>query len=111
MSRYNSRRKGTNRNEKWEKTFEDRGVKEIQQYTTPRLKKVTEKQLQRVVTKDYIWKQGDRMWRLASREFGDPRLWWVIARMNNKPTDALFETGQIIKIPTDVTIALEVFGV
>ena len=48
MSRYNSRRKGTNRNEKWEKTFEDRGVKEIQQYTTPRLKKVTEKQLQSV---------------------------------------------------------------
>ena len=34
MSRYNSRRIATNRNEQWEKTLEDRGVKEVKQYTT-----------------------------------------------------------------------------
>jgi hypothetical protein len=38
MSRYENRTKGINRNEQWEKTLEDRGVKEIEQYTTPRLK-------------------------------------------------------------------------
>ncbi len=90
MSRYDSRNKGVNRNEQWEKALEDRGVEEIEQYTTPRFKKLTEEDLQRVRTKDYLWKSGDRLWRLASREFGDPRLWWVIAKLNNKPTDALF---------------------
>jgi len=111
MSRYNSRRKATNRNEKWEKTFEDRGVKEIEQYATPRLKKVTEKQLLRIITIEYIWKQGDRFWRIAAREFGDPKLWWLIARLNNKPSESLLETGEIIKIPINVAIALEVLGV
>lgn len=110
MSRYNSRSKGINRNEQWEKTLEQRGVKEIEQYTTPRFKKLTEEDLQRVRTKDYLWKTGDRLWRLASIEFGDPSLWWVIAKLNNKPTDALFTAGDIVKIPLNIGIALEVLG-
>lgn len=110
MSRYNSRRKATNRSEQWEKTFEDRGVKEIVQYATPRFKNPTEKELARIRTKDYLWKTGDMFWRLAAREFGDARLWWVIATLNNKPTEALLEAGDIVKIPLEVSIALEVLG-
>lgn len=110
MSRYNSRRKAVNKNEQWEKTFEDRGVKEIKQYTTPRLKNPTEKELSRIRTKDYLWKTGDMFWRLAARELGDSRLWWVIARLNNKPTEALVEAGEVIKIPLDIGTALEVLS-
>ena len=108
MSRYNSRRIATNRNEQWEKTLEDRGVKEIKQSTTPRFKNPTEEELARIRTKDYMWKTGDMFWRLASAEFGDARLWWVIAKLNNKPTEALMEAGDTLKIPLDIGIALEV---
>ena len=110
MSRYNSRRKAINKNEQWEKTLEDRGVKEIKQYSTPRFKNPTEEQLNRIRTKDYMWNTGDMFWRLASKEFGDSRLWWVIARLNNKPTEASLEAGDIIKIPLEIAIALEVLG-
>jgi len=108
MSRYNSRTRGINKNEQWEKILEERGVKEIEQYTTPRLKNPTEEQLSRIQTRDYIWKSGDRLWRLSARELGDPRLWWVLAKLNNKPTEALFEAGDIVKIPLNIGIALEV---
>ena len=110
MSRYNKRTKGVNRNEQWEKTLEDRGVKEIEQYTTPRFKKLTEDDLARVRTRDYVWKSGDRLWRIAARELGDAKLWWLIAKLNNKPTDALFNAGDIVKIPLNLGIALEVLG-
>lgn len=110
MSRYNSRRRATNRNEKWEKTFEDRGVKEVIQYTTPRLKNPTEEELKRIRTKDYLWKTGDMFWRIAQREFGDQKLWWVIARLNNKPTEALVSAGDVLRIPIDISIALEVLS-
>lgn len=110
MSRYNSRRKAVNKNEMWKKTLEDRGLTEVEQYVTPRLKNPTEEELKRIQTKDYVWKSGDRLWRLASIEFGDPSLWWVIAKLNNKPTDTLFNAGDIVKIPLNLTIALEVLG-
>lgn len=110
MSRYNNRRIATNKNEMWEKILEDRGMKQLEQYATPRFKKLTEEELSRVATKDYIWKSGDRLWRLASLEFSDPSLWWVIAKLNNKPTEALYKAGDIVKIPLDISIALEVLG-
>tara|TARA_R110002153_G_scaffold39335_3_gene113380 strand:+ start:3398 stop:3730 length:333 start_codon:yes stop_codon:yes gene_type:complete len=110
MSRYNSRRKAINKNEKWEKTLEERGVKQIEQYVTPRFKNPTEKQLARIITKEYMWKTNDRYWRIAARELGDASLWWVIAKLNNKPTEAMLDAGDIIKIPLDIGIALEVLG-
>jgi len=110
MSRYNGRRKAINKSEQWEKTLEDRGLKEVEQYVTPRFKNLTEEQIARVRTKDYIWKSGDKLWRLAAKEFGDPTLWWVIAKLNNKPTEVLYEIGDIVKIPLNISVALEVLG-
>ena len=39
---------------------------------------------------------------------GDQRLWWVIAKLNNKPTEAHCTEGDKIKIPTNVAVALGV---
>jgi nucleoid-associated protein YgaU len=110
MSRYNSRRKAINNSEEWENTLDERGVKKIEQFVTPRFANPTEDELRRIKTKDYTWKQGDRFWRIAALEFGDARLWWLIARVNNKPSEHLLENGDIIKIPTNYTVALEVLG-
>jgi nucleoid-associated protein YgaU len=110
MSRYNSRRKGINDSEMYENIFDDRGVQEIQQYVTPRLKFPTEQELLSIRYVNYTWKQGDKFWRLASAQYGNPSLWWVIAQFNRKPTEAHLNSGDVIKIPLDLGIILGAMG-
>ena len=110
MSRMKSRRIAKNRNEMYESTFEERGVKEIRQYTTPRFRNPSKEDLDRIPTITYYWSNGDRLWHLASKYLGDQTLWWIIARLNNKPTEAHFEEGDEVKIPTNTAVALEVLS-
>ena len=99
MSRYNKRVKATNRNDLYENTFTKRGVVEVVQYSTPTLRDLTEEDKLRIPYVEYTWRAGDRYWNLASRFFGDPRQWWVIAEFNNKPTEGHIKKGDIIRIP------------
>ena len=108
MSRYDSRVKATNNHEMYEKLFEKRDVKQILQYTTPILQYPNDETLDRVQTVDHVWSQGDRFWRLASKQYGDPSLWWVIAQFNKKPTEGHLAPGDTIKIPLDLGVILGV---
>ena len=45
-----------------------------------------------------ITQEGDRLDNLASEYYGDPNLWWFIARVNNLKTMNL-EGGLQIRIP------------
>ena len=110
MSRLNSRRRAKNRNEMYEKIFEDRGVKEIEQFVTPVLSNPSKEDIDRIPTIEYCWSYGDRYWYLASKYMGDPSLWWVIAKLNNKPAEFELQEGDKIKIPTNIAVALEVLG-
>ena len=110
MSRLNSRRRAKNRNEMYEKIFEDRGVKEIEQFVTPVLSNPSKEDIDRIPTIEYCWSYGDRYWYLASKYMGDPSLWWIIAKLNNKPAEFELQEGDKIKIPTNVAVALEVLG-
>ena len=108
MSRYNSRRKASNNSEMYENILEDRGVVEIIQYTTPTLKCPSEEEVLGIPTIDYVWSQGDKYWRLASKYYGNPKLWWVIAQFNKKPTESHLNPGDTLKIPTDLGMTLGV---
>lgn len=110
MSRLNSRRVAKNRNEMYEKTFEERGVKEVEQFATPVFKNPSQEEIDRIPTIEHTWSNGDRFWFLASKHMGDQALWWVIAKLNNKPTEAHCTEGDKIKIPTNVAVALEVLA-
>ena len=110
MSRLNSRRVAKNRNEMYEKILEDRGVKEIEQFATPVMRNPSQEEIDRIPTIEYYWSNGDRFWYLAAKYMGDQSLWWVIAKLNNKPTEAHLNEGDEIKIPTNVAVALEVLG-
>lgn len=110
MSRLKSRRIAKNRNEMYENTFEDRGVKEIEQFATPVFSNPPREELDRIPTITHYWSNGDRFWFLASKYMGDQSLWWVIAKLNNKPTEAHCSEGDEIKIPTNVAVALEVLA-
>lgn len=108
MSRYNGRTKGVNTNEMYEEILDDRGVKQIVQYSTPKFKNPSEQDLNRVRSINHTWKSGDKFWRLASRSYGDPHLWWIIARFNQKPTEGHLNPGDVIKIPIDLAVVLGV---
>ena len=108
MSRYNDRRRGVNTSEMYEELLEERGVKQIVQYSTPKFKNPSESELSRVRSVEYVWKTGDKFWRLAARNYGDPNLWWVIARFNKTPTEGHVNPGDIIKIPIELAVVLGV---
>lgn len=48
----------------------------------------------------YQWRTGDRPDLLAFRNYGDERLWWLIAKVNPEITNWLDVTvGTVIRIP------------
>ena len=110
MSRYRNRKVAVNSKEEYSTSeiFENRGVKKIKQYRTPEFKRFTREEYNSVRFDRHYWTSGDRYWKLANKYYGDPTLWWVIARWNFAPTESHVEEGQEIRIPTDLPRALEV---
>ncbi len=108
MSRNNRRTKIINDTEEYEsdEIFENRGVKKITQYNTPRYQRLTRKQYNSIKYHKHYWVAGDRFWKLAARYYGDPTKWWVIATFNFTPTEAHLEEGQEIRIPSNLTRVL-----
>lgn len=50
-------------------------------------------------TKTYTIKQGDSLWAIAAREYGDPASWRPIAEKNRIENPRLLEIGREITIP------------
>lgn len=110
MSRYNSRIKGINKNEMYEEILDNRGIKKVKQYTTPKFKNPSQEELDRIRSIEKIWVTGDKFWRIAAQQYGDPNLWWVIARFNKKPTEGHMNPGDAIRIPIDLSVVLGVLA-
>ena len=108
MSRYEFKPKAINDNDMYDKVFEKRGVREITQYRTPKVNHVDQKILDSIETTEYVWRYGDRYSALASRFYGDPKLWWVIASFNRKPTESHVTIGETILIPLSLADAMQV---
>jgi len=49
----------------------------------------------------FIAQQGDRCDNLANRFYGDPTLWWFIARVNNLTTNNI-PAGTSLRIPATI---------
>jgi len=111
MSRYNSKIPFTNDNEFYKTFFEQREVKSIKQFSTPKLKNITQDQISSLSTISHIWSTGDRYSKLAYDHYGDSRLWWVIAWFNKKPTESHLEYGDLIYIPHPLERILDYMGV
>ena len=50
-------------------------------------------------TKLYIIKQGDSLWEIANKEYGNPMLWRYIAEKNNIDNPRIIEAGRGLIIP------------
>ena len=58
-----------------------------------------------------VWKDGDRLFKLSQEYYGSIEYWWVIAFINQKPTDSHFQVGDIIMIPSPLEEVLKYIGV
>ena len=108
MSRYKKRAKAVNDNEMYDKLFEKRGIRKIIQYRSPTAINIPQEVLDSIDTYEYTWSYGDFFWRLAAQYYGDPKLWWVIASFNRKPTEGHVKLGEVIYIPKNLADALGV---
>ena len=98
-SRYDDRRIFTNTDDIYFHILEERGLERIVQYDTAIFKKLKKSDIKRISTTQRIWTTGDRLFKMASEYYGDPRYWWIIARWNGRPTESHFKPGDIVSIP------------
>jgi len=98
-SRYNDRKIFRNDDPIYSEMLEDRKLRYFRQYDSPRFKALTPARLRKLTLIQEPWGESSRLSNLAAKHYGDPTYWWVIARFNNKPTDAHFKTGEIVRIP------------
>ena len=103
-NRYINTPRFTNNDPLYENVFEVRGVRHIHQYATTTFLPLTSDQKGSIVEKTITWESGDRLDKISSREYNSPSYWWVIARYNNKPTDAHFSPGDEVLVPHPLTL-------
>ena len=109
-SRYKNRRIFNNAEEQYEELFEERQVKSISQYETPRMRNISIDLRKSLTEMTHLWTSGDKYWKLAARHYKDPKYWWVIAWYNLKPTDAHCRVGDTISIPHPLNKVLKYYG-
>lgn len=107
MSRYSNRPIASNVNTMYDEVFKKKGVNGVVQYGTPAFVRATQEAIDELRYTEYIWSAGDRYWKLAESAYGDRSMWYIIARFNNKPTEAHIKVGDVIKIPSNITRAME----
>lgn len=98
MGRYNNRRIVENNTLEYEDFFRKRNVKKISHYSYPIFKEFILEDMADLEIIGHSWKIGDRLYKLASIYYEDPELWWVIALMNKKPTEAHIKIGEVLDI-------------
>tara|TARA_R100000664_G_C2631420_1_gene60798 strand:- start:173 stop:511 length:339 start_codon:yes stop_codon:yes gene_type:complete len=85
-----------------------REKKRIVHYTTPVFKNPTALDRRRMPTVKRVWSTGDTLMKYAAEYYGDVSYWYVIAWYNFKPTDAHFDLGDVVFVPTDLGKALTI---
>jgi nucleoid-associated protein YgaU len=98
-TRYNNRDVDFLRDDLYRDTLDDRDVKQIPYFKTARISSVEARLRSTLRRIDHVWTTGDRYYKLAEKHYGNPKLWWVIAWYNTRPTEAHVKVGDLIKIP------------
>ncbi len=108
MNRYNSRIVSTNEQEQYQEQFERRGIKKIVQYESPSFVYPSKEILSSLTIIEHVWTESDRLYKVADRYYGDSKLWWVVAKFNNLPTESHIKIGYVLRIPLPVDRLLSV---
>jgi len=81
----------------------------VRHYATPTLTYPTINDRIRLKAYAHYWKISDSYWKLASKAYGDPSYWWVIAWYNQIPTEAHLRPGNKIYIPSPLGDVLSIY--
>lgn len=110
MSRYRGTKILRNSSAYYAPLRESRGKGPIHHYGTPVLQNPDAAMRSRLKSVSHIWSYGDRFYKLASKYYGDPAYWWVIAWYNSVPSEAHLHVSNLISIPVDIQEALRALG-
>tara|TARA_A100001515_G_scaffold144543_1_gene148964 strand:+ start:19254 stop:19592 length:339 start_codon:yes stop_codon:yes gene_type:complete len=88
-----------------------RNLSQLMIYKTPILDYPTAAEASRLDITRHVWSTGDRYYKLAYKYYGDQELWWVIAFFNQKPTEAHLSLGDVVLVPLNLDLMLEILGV
>tara|TARA_Y100000310_G_C20310973_1_gene636216 strand:+ start:143 stop:394 length:252 start_codon:yes stop_codon:yes gene_type:complete len=81
------------------------------QYNSPTYRSLTMEQIGSLKTIKHMWVLGDHLYKLAAEYYGSPTYWWIIARFNQKPTEAHIKMGDTLYIPLPKDVIFEYYGV
>jgi nucleoid-associated protein YgaU len=110
FSRYDGIPTFINKKDLYQNLLDRRDVKHIKQYESVKYKYPTQEQINSLSIISHVWKRGDRLYKLAYKHYGDPKLWWVIAWYNKKPSESMYVLGDTVSIPFPVERAIEFVG-
>ena len=108
--RYNNQDVFVNEEENYKRYLKPRGMNLINQFNTPKFRFPDQTNMKNFSSIRHIWSTGDRYFKLASEYYDDPKMWWVIAFYNKKPTEFHVSLGEIIYIPKPLETVLFYMG-
>ena len=89
-----------------------RNLRFVGHYSTPDMDFPSPQEIANLKTISHVWKEGDRLWKLAAQHYdGKAHLWWVIAWFNQTPTESHLKIGDIVYIPTPLRKVLNYLDV
>jgi len=110
-SRYSKREIFINKNRNYKNVFfAARDVQEIPQYDSPRIGYPTPDEIVGLTNVPLAWGATDKLYNLASKYYGSPHYWWVIAWYNKKASEAEFTVGEIFFVPLPLEDVLGYVG-
>ena len=96
----NSRRRRTNiKQSDFELLFKNRNTTNADIFLDPFITYPDQSIRRRLTYEEHYWSAGDRYFKLSYRYYGNQSDWWVIARLNGKPTEADLNIGDKLIIP------------
>ena len=110
-SRYSKREIFINKNLKYKNAFiKQRDVEQIPQYDVVRIAYPSPAEINALNNVVLAWSATDKLYNLATKYYGSPQYWWVIAWYNKKATEAEFSVGETFFVPLPLEDVLGYVG-
>lgn len=98
MPIYENSKIATNHHNLYEEIFEKRGVESIRQYKSMPFTGID---FDTLMVQEYTWTVKDSLHKLSHFFYQTYEYWWIIGFVNQKPTDAHYNIGDTIYIPSN----------
>ena len=108
MPRYKNQRKARLAHPMYDELFDRRKINFLEIRRTMVFEELKGRTFSTIETRE--WTFGDSLYKLSYQYYNTIEFWWVIALVNNKPTDAHFKFGDMITIPANPDIFNNLIG-